>query len=31
VIWLLPFTALSSSRALRYTCLAFTAIGMTSL
>jgi hypothetical protein len=31
VIWLLPFAALSNSRGLRYACLAFTAIGMTSL
>jgi hypothetical protein len=31
VVWLLPFAALSDSRALRITCAALTAIGMTSL
>jgi hypothetical protein len=31
VVWLLPFTALSDSRALRLTTIALTAIGMTSL
>jgi hypothetical protein len=31
VIWLLPFAALTNSRSLRIACLAFTAIGMTSL
>ncbi|MGH2909815.1 MAG: hypothetical protein ACRDK8_11010, partial [Solirubrobacteraceae bacterium] len=31
VVWLLPFAALSDSRALRLACIALTAIGMTTL